>query len=160
MWAARTLFRADVGSAHIISREGRVRVGFYARNYRCRNAQRGAIFRAVHQCGKDNVRTRKCALQQCGVGHADSAVNRVRWLPCRASHVNLKQCKQITLRKQSSVVSPSLHRAMKVCKQSIWRNNRLEFHCMDSLVAVVKVLLTYGWPAYRTDSPVDKTPHT
>ena len=27
MWAARTLFRAGVGSAHIISREGRVRVG-------------------------------------------------------------------------------------------------------------------------------------
>ena len=77
MWAARTLFRADVGSAHIISREGRVRVGFYARNYMCGNAQRGAIFRAVHQCGKDNVRTRKCALQQCGVGHADSAVNHI-----------------------------------------------------------------------------------
>ena len=76
MWAARTLFRADVGSVHIISREGRLRVGFYVRNYRCGNTQRGAIFRAVHQCGKDNVRTRKSALQQCGVGHADSAVNR------------------------------------------------------------------------------------
>ena len=86
MWAARTLFRADVGSAHIISREGRVRVGFYARNYRCGNAQRGAIFRAFHQCGEDNVRTRKSALQQCGVGHADSAVNRIAKLQFLANH--------------------------------------------------------------------------
>ena len=90
----RCFLGADVGSAHIISREGRVRVGFYARNYRCGNAQRGAIFRAVHQCGKDNVRTRKCALQQCGVGHADSAVNQNGQVPAAA----FSDCKRETRR--------------------------------------------------------------
>ena len=104
--------------------------------------------------------TLKILLQKRAQGLGCIVVHSVRWLPCRASCVNLKQCKQTALRQQHSVVSPSLHRAMKVCKQSIWRSNRLEFHCMDSLVAVLKVLLTYGWPAYRTDSPVDKTPHT